>query len=481
MPVPDADYALPGGSVKISDGNLRISPPAPGQKLTLLGATTGTMSGQLQVNDPIVVRSVGLAVAGLKNDDGSDSELSLAVEQAVAAGARNIEVVKIADTSDFATPADRWDALATTYHELVDYDLDIVHPVDAYADEELGGGSDAYGETRTDFRRQLQNFCHRAADVGQITRGVIGIKPLLKVALDESWTGGPTSEAQALFETPTLTQLNEWISHIQSQNGTLHDHSTGETALEGYVYGSVEESAGVISTLYDGWALDASGTIAYDEYGEKVDGGRYVRVFGAAVRQRFPAVARIAAQNGYGGQTSINTNGAVAYAAYISTRAPWESATNAPVPSLVAARAIPESLGKAFLNARITTMVNRTRGLRVVADITGAHNANEYTRSDYVNGVMYGIVSAACEEVLYAGEPYYGKLNNPGIMSALGMAIEQRLARFKNVGAVQEIRKAIIQLEDDAILGNVDVELEIKAYNEIRRIKVRAGLSRLGS
>lgn len=476
MAAPDSDYNLPGVSTTIADGGLKIAAPIPGRKLTIYGATTSD-ADDLPLHEPIAVKSVGLAVAGLKNADGTHSELSLAVEMAVAAGARNIEVVVIANTSEFATANARWDALATAFRATKTSPLDVVIPVGAYADETGLSGTDAYGDDRTDFRRQLQNFAFRATKDGNTVRGVVGIKPLLELANDENWTGAPTTTAEELFEIPTLAQVNEWIEHVNIENGTLHDHSS-ETELSGFLDGSNEESPGVVSSTYDGWAIDEDQTTAVDHLGNNVDGGRAVAVFGAVCRQVIPSAASLAAQNGYGGVRSINTNGAVAYAALLSTLRPEESPTNKTIPSILAPRTIPESFGRAFLNARIVTMVNRTLGFVVTKGITAAYNASRYTRSDYVMWTTYGITIEAVDLCKLAVEPYIGKQSSPAILNAMKVAIDSNLKSLQEIGAVQGIEAHIIQLSDDSVIGELDVELDIKVFGEISNINVRAALSR---
>ena len=91
---------LPRVTAIINDGGLRVAPPEAGPKITLLGTTTSTAIGLREVvlvdNSPAAIRSLRHTAGAIS---GQPSELSIAVEEAISAGARNIEVMKIATTS----------------------------------------------------------------------------------------------------------------------------------------------------------------------------------------------------------------------------------------------------------------------------------------------------------------------------------------------------------------------------------------------
>lgn len=477
MPVPSSTYNLPGSSFDLADFGLRIAAPTPGRKLTLIGATTATLSGNLLLGEPYGIQSVGTAINSFKNADGTDSELSLAIEMAFAAGAKNVEVIVCA-TSEPATANARWDALAEVYRNIKGNPTDIVHPVGAYADTEGCSGSDPYGETRTDFRRQLQNFCYRGSKEGNSLQGVIGLTPLLEMAMDEAWTGGPTSEAEVMFATPSLAQINEWVEHVNGQVGDLADHSS-DTALAGYVYGSVQASPVLVSANYDGWALEEDGSTGVDHLGNDVDGGRAVAVVGMVARQVLDSTRARAAANGYAGELSQNTNGAVAYAAFLTTIDPNVSPTGKTIKSLVPARKIPVSFAVSMTNARIVTMVTRSSGFVIAKGITGAHNAGPYAKSDYTNWTTFSISLLALDLAREAAEPYIGRQSAPEILNAMQMDIENALHLLYEISAVSELRISIIQSRDQQILGDLDIDINMVPYGEINRINFRQALSRV--
>ena len=125
---------LPNVNVTINDFGLRIAPPAPGPKLTIIGGFKHT-GGTIPTNEPLLIDNVGVAMRNLRNDDGSPSELTLAVEEAVTAGATNIEVVvtdvskvtPFTGTVNTAYVTGLFDKLETTYSKLQHHEVDVVY------------------------------------------------------------------------------------------------------------------------------------------------------------------------------------------------------------------------------------------------------------------------------------------------------------------------------------------------------------------
>lgn len=477
MTTPTANYSLPGVTVDLADFGLRISAPLPGPKLTIIGQTTATLGGEVDLNEPYLIQSFATAVMALKNADGTDSELSLAVEKAVEAGADHVEVVICSDSSSYTTENARWDALKASLSDLKHHPMDWVICDSAYADATSLSGTDPDGESRTDYRRMFGDFCFRATAIGNTVRAVVGLKPLLQVAKDETWSVAPTSDNQVMFDYPTLVQVNEWPYHIRGEAGVLENHSA-ETMLTGHVLGSVEASPGVIHPGYDGWARDEAGAVAYDHLGNKVDGGRAVTVFGAVCRQALSSTRTRAARLGYAGEYTQNTNGAVALAALLTKTPPGESVTNKSIPSIVQGRNVPPSVATAFLNARICTMVNRTEGFVVSKGITAAHNAGQYTKSDYTNISTYDVMILAVDIAKLKVEKYIGKQSAPEIINAMQNDLDQGLHSLVKAGLAQRVTASIIQTRDQQILGDLDVELDIVPYGEIDTINFRALLHR---
>jgi hypothetical protein len=412
------------------------------------------------------------------------SELSLAYAEAVAAGAQNIEVVKIATTSgELAsyTPNSRFDALEAAYTVLKIHDLDVVVPVNAYLDQTGLTSTSAGGITRSrGFARQLADFCYNATKDGNTCIGVIGVKPLMSTARAEGWTGAPSTTAEELFDTPSLAFLQEWVAHLRSEAGTLVDHSS-ETVLDGYLAGSEEASYGVISTSYDLWARrDDTDAIATDQFGVSVDGGAYISVVAMAVRARNDETQNLANKYSVPDETSYNalSAGAVGYAALVTRLSAEVSTTNRPITGYIPARRMPASLAEELLQARMVTLVDRSGAPVVSSGVTSAHNGSDYTRSDFVRLPTVRVVHAAIGAVRFQGDRFIGLPIDAAHLNALEQAVATALDKMKPSGAIRDYQLAISASADEQVLGEATVQLVLAVGSELRKIKTNVQLSK---
>lgn len=472
--------SLPTVRVDVADNRLSIRPPAPGTKLTILGTSTST---SIEVNEPTLAIPLPLGMRGARHTDGTPSELSLALAEAVAAGARNIELVKIAtergEDSTY-TANDRFDDIEAALDVLKLHPLDVVVLVNAYADEPNLSGTSPGGRTRSQgFVRLLGDFCHAATAEFDGVIGVVGVRPLMKVANDENWSGAPTSATGELFDDPSLSFVQEWADHLTAEAGTLHDHSV-ETMLDGYLAGSVETAPGTIDSGYNLWARDEDGVIVTDRDGNNVDGGAYVSVVAMLVRAINDESQNLANTYESPTQTSYNalSAGAVGYAALLTKLAPHESTTNKTIPGYVANRRMPLSVARTLTQARMVTMVERTLGLVVQLDPTAAHNGSVYTRSDFVRTSTVRIVHAAISNVRARAEPYLSRrADRPGL-AALKSEVEAGLASMRSQGALQRFSVVVRASSDAQILGQVSIDLELVPAFQIEEIQVNVSLAR---
>jgi hypothetical protein len=473
---------LPGVSVDIADQRLRVTPSAPGPKLTILGTTT---SLALAVNEPVAIDNTAKGLRLLRHTDGSPSELSLAVAEAIAAGAQNIEVIKIStvsgEVSSALTANARFDALEAAYDLLKIHDVDVVVPVSAWLDETGLSGTSTGGLTRSrGYGRQLADFCFNATRQGNSCIGVIGVRPLMSTARIESWTGAPSDLAGEFFDEPSLAYIQEWVKHLRSESGTYVNH-TSETALDGYLAGSEEASYGVISTSYDLWArMDTNDSIAVDRNGVNVDGGGFISVTAMAVRARNDETQNLANKYSEPAQTSYNalSAGAVGYAALITRLSPEVATTNKTISGYVPARRMPASLAEDLLQARMVTLLDRSGASVVSSGVTGAHNGSDYTRSDFVRLTTRRITDAAVSLVKFQGDRFLGLPITAAHVNALEQAIATALDKMKPSGAVRSYTLDITSTADEQVLGEVSVELTLAVGHELRKIKTFVQLSK---
>lgn len=473
--------ALPGIAAVIADGRLRISPELSGTKLTILGTTTAT---GLTLFEPYSVTNGKLAIAALNHVGGDPSELSLAVEEAILAGAQNIEIVKIATTSGELpsyTPNTRWDALKEAYDALRAHPIDVIHPVGAYIDETGLTGDDEDSAPRDNFAKQLADFCYRATvEDANSCIGVIGTKPINYVAKAETWTGAYSATGDLLFQVPSRDHLNEWVYHLVGDDSTLaeNDHSTEPLTSSGFLAGSEEASTGIVSSSYDFWARNDTEVIATDNFGTKIDGGGYISVVAGACRRAGPSVTKLAAKYGKTSFVTMNTNAAAAYAGFITTLESMDGTTNKTIPGIQRARELTRSQAIDLLDHRFVTFLTRPRGYVVIKGVTGAYNASDFTRSDFVMLSTIRITHACLDIVARAAEPFIGLPNNEVHRNAMNSAIDTKLNSYQKQGGIQRYSFRIESTPDMQVLGKAHIYLTIVPAFELTNVTVYISLAK---
>lgn len=470
MAITNSD-ALPQVNVTVNDGGLRVAPPQLGPKLTILGATSNT---GITVNEIYVVADLAKAVNALRNADGTPSELSLAVEEAFAAGARNVEVMKIAAPADLLDGGNydsdaRYTALATAYDTLLNHPVDIVVPVGAWADDrELTTGN---------FAKQLADFCFQSTKENNSGFGVIApMHPAVHAQIDAAdfavdWTG--YSEATSNFGDVSLAQLTAWVADLTTEgaNNPIDDYLAGSDS------GEYDNSYKNAWTASEG-TLGASGS-AVDGNGLWIDSGQFISIIAAPNRYVGPEARKLASMTtGHEGKNFVNTDGAVAYAAKLTTLDPHMAATNQTVFGQRAARALSASQAKSLLNARFVSMFTKPSGYVISSAITGAHNASTTERSDFVRVTTVRITQAVIDAVRDAGEAFIGKPISTPYVNAMDAQIESTLSNIARVGAIRSYDFAITSSPDQQVLGEVSVSLTIVPAFELTTVNATVSLTK---
>lgn len=221
---------LPRINTILNDQGLKIAPPPAGPKVTLLGITSNT---GVPLLEPFTIGSVEKAinslyfdlsgVAGGWPDTRFPGELALAIEEAVAAGAPNVEVMVIghyngSNLLDYIKPqaiqSGRYADLALAYDVLRNRTLDVVVPVAAYIDD-LIYNSATGAATSNNFGKQLADFCFQATTEENSCIGVTSTRPVL------SW---------AMRQCPTLATGN-YASYFDGATGSPAGLSSDATLL----------------------------------------------------------------------------------------------------------------------------------------------------------------------------------------------------------------------------------------------------------
>ena len=506
--------SLPTVNVTINDFGLRIAPAAPGPKLTILGGFLGAAAGLIPVNEPLLIDNIGVAMRNLRNDGGSPSELTLAIEEAIGAGATNIEVV-VTDTS-VATPfsgtvggtyaTDLYATLATTYSKLQHHEVDVVYVAGAYADGCFTGANvstsisvDILG-TDTSFVQQLGEFCYQLTKESNSAFGVIGATPLGQVAKQLAWKDGTTTKVTefgttdgAWFMTPSLGFVGEYVDYLTQEAGDLTIYEGGSTGsydaapysastwndyLKGSVVNGVDASAPHSDYIGLMQPDNTDTTAATDGDGNEVDGGAYVSVVGGLARAFGTEAKKFAVARGAGTVSYVNSNGAASYAGMLTVVQPHIGVTNRPLPPLGQSRTISGAQAKLLLQHRIVALLQKASGYVITSGITGAFNAGVNSRSDYTRVTTIRTTQAMGEIVRDAGEAFIGKPISGPFLAALESAIDTNLQRALKRGAIKSYDFAISSTPDQQVLGEVTIDLSMVPAFELITINTTISLAK---
>lgn len=526
------DY-LPNFNVTLNDLGLKIAPPPAGPKVTLLGVTSNS---SITIREPFTISSVEKAINALYFDlSGTNipgglagvtgripGELSLAIEEASAAGAQNIEVVVIGHYSGSALlnyiradldPTGRYVDLSGAYDVLRARDLDIVVPVGAHIDAPFTGTSVA----SYSFGKQLANFCFNTTAESSAAHGVIGVRNPLEWAafhatglktlsstlsgeLITLFGGTPvtgngfsTAALQAAqikainFSTPSSELIAQWQDYHVNDSSLVMNAS-----YQAWLYGAYDQagnklsntsdtsSTAVHSNYFASWqAVDGDGVAAVDSRGVKVDAGAYISVFTAPVKAAGTQIRSLALGLGAApSNTSRNTCGAAAYAGKAISLAPQSATTNKRVDGISYMKLLSVSQANELTGMRHVTMYQRTKGLVVAKGITGAHNVTKYVRSDYTNLTTVRIVSTVVDSIRALGDKYIGEPNNAPQINSLDTEISQLLLSMKGQGALNAYDFSIQASPDERVLGILNISLTLVPAFEIQDIYLNVSLSK---
>ena len=454
------DYtSIPGVRTEVQDFGTRITPPILGPKVTVIGFTDNP---NVPLEDPYILTRFE-DVYAFDKADGTPSELTKKLEELMAGQGRNLEVFVLSDGSgnrysgDTVTPSQRFAMMARAYELLLHHDVDIILPV--------GGPIDMTGLLSTqNFGWQLANFCYQSTKEYNSAIGVIGVQP--------------PSAAVAGTGIPSLALQSQWVNALKAfdttallgTNFVIYDGVT-DGDLDGipdnYAFlATVDETIPVGSPPWN------AGNVRKDAKGHPIDIGGYIRVVAGWVRVRNEAAKRINPVEGY-----YNVNGDALLAGLISTLPPEIAFTNRVLAGGEMLRNLSASQANDLSRYRFVSFWSKPTGFVVVSGVTGAHNVDDYHRSDFVRDTTVRITQDAINVVRIAAGPFIGLPNNGVNRSALENAIDSALGKMQERGALEGFRYSVISTPTMRVLGQIVVDLTIVCAFEIQTITIRIGLS----
>lgn len=500
---------LPGTTVTLNDLGLQVSPPPSGPKVTLLGITSNLL---IPINEPLTITNLGQATSQLWFSGLSGNvypgELALAAEEAALAGAGAIELMVIGHVSgqalrDYiavtggAGGAVRYADLSTAYDILLDRDVDIVVPVGAYADDVPSTGG--YG-------KQLANFCYQSTtEIDSSAVGVISMMPVVHwadVYQADISTGNSAVSGEVLsiveddgdyfFGSPSTALVSEWAKYASQTSTPIVEpgNAVFPTIWSSYLNGSEDESANyyptnnangavsVNSSYWNHWqAQTTAGTLATDRLGNKVDVGSRITVVGSPLRTSTSLTRNLALGVGASASNTFHTtDGAAAYAGFMSRLRPHSAPTNKQIASLSPQRPLSSSQANGIVGRRIVTFHKRSTGFVVSSAITGAHNVSKFVRSDFTRLTTVRIVDAAIDIVRAVGDRFIGEPNSAAHRNAMAAEIDKLLSKMKTATALNDYQFFVSATPDQQVLGEATIELTLVPAFELINISLNVSL-----
>jgi len=474
---------VPGVRLTFKDGGLAVNPPAPGTKVTVLAVTT---SSSLDVNEPVVTAKQSDALALSYHADGSPSEMTHAISEAYAGGARIVELVKICredasgnplasgevatesggtyTKSDDMTADQRYDLLEDAYAQLLDHDVDIVVPYNVFIDNP---GTASGSLPRREFGWQLAHFCYESTRGNNTAIGVIAHRSELEVADQEH-----SETVDVMHGTPTLAQLSRWATELKNHtydswydgdgvNGTDGNHRP--TSYAYFLNASDSTLPGTISsaeTDANGWPIDL---------------GKYISVVAGNVRH-----PNFIAQVNYPEFGYYNGNKACYYAGML-TRLPSEiSPTNKALSGISVARKLSITQLNNCIGARyIVPRIKAGRGLLVADAMTGAWNVSRYYRSDYTRITTVQISHEVGDIIRNTIDPLIGNPPNPNTTASIQAMLDNLLQDMIEDGKLLAGSSAVFsQTPEERALNEGTVNASLQVPGELRIVTGVIGLSK---
>lgn len=453
-------YDIPKVRADITDYGTRVTPPPVGPKVLIIGATNAP---SVQIEEPTALTRFEDRV-NYNNADGTPSELTKKTEEVMQGGARNVEVFVISNSdgdrlkASQLTPSARYSMMDRAYEILLDHDADIIVT--------CGTSIDMTGLTATQsFAYQLANFCYQATKEFNCCRGVIGVQPPslavassgdMSLVLQSSWI-----TALQNFDTSALLGIN--FTDYDGVTATL----PGATWPDSFAFWATTDEQ-----MPGGHPPVDAGNVRKDAKGNPIDIGGYIQVVAPWVRFRNESAQKLNPTVGY-----YNASAEGLYAGLMS-RLPSEiGTTNHVVPAAEALRNLSARQVNGLNDARFVVFHAKPKGYVVSKDVTGAHNIDDYRRSDFVLETTVKITQEAIEVARQSADPFIGLPINGPNRSAMDNALDHALERMQQRGALNGFRFSIITTPTMKVLNQAVIDLTIVPAFELLDVRVRIGLS----
>src|SRR5699024_8701459 len=124
-------------------------------------------------------------------------------------------------------------------------------------------------------------------------------------------------------------------------------------------------------------------------------------------------------------------------------------------------------------NARYVTYRLKPNGqVGIVDSMTAAHPGSDYTRLSTAR-----IVKEAVNQVREVADPFIGEPNDTANRNALSSALDKRLGKMVEAGALLGYEFQVISTLAMELIGEASIELSLRAPNELRKLTTIVSLT----
>lgn len=249
------------------------------------------------------------------------------------------------------------------------------------------------------------------------------------------------------------------MSHYNSVTmGLISTTSPASTNLR-TIEDHVRKLEAIDNTFY---MRDVNNQIITDGEGNQIDLGQFISIVAG------PETVTLSTRLGY-----VASNTPAAIAATIAGLDIKSAPTNKRIESADGLRfEFSSSQLNRLVNSRYVTLRRKPDGsIRIVDAMTAAAPDSDYTRVATAR-----VIKEAANQTRLVADPFIGEPNDVANRNALAAALDKRLGKLVEAGVIQTYRFDIIASAQMELMGEAQIELSVKAPNELRQITTIVGL-----
>lgn len=321
------------------------------------------------------------------------------------------------------------------------------------------GGSDEINLSREDIferlggKRDAEGYVDTLGSYQVLENYTVDYVVPLGVYADESLPGIYDNFAYQLALACAV--MSHYNSVTMGLISTTSPASTSLRAIEDHV----RKLEAIDNTFY---MRDVNNQIITDGEGNQIDLGQFISIVAG------PETVTLSTRLGY-----IANNTPAAIGATVAGLDITSAPTNKPIASADGLRfEFSSSQLNRLTKARYITVKRKSDGTIAIVDaMTAAAPDSDYTRLSTAR-----VIKEAANQVRVVADPFIGEPNDTANRNALAAALDKRLGKMVEAGVLETYRFDIIASAQMELMGEAQIELSIKAKNELRKITTIVGL-----